>query len=150
MILEREKTFIGCLPYMPRPGMGHTTSVCALTGNPTRKLSVYGKTLRPTELPSQGAACSWITCAFSLAVPPPRMLSSSLNFCPESFHYSIVTQFKCNGFMKFPSISLGGVSCSAPRPIQTSRGQNGSASPISVCVTPRSLGPASRRGTKPS
>ena len=56
---ERERniiweTSIVCIPYVPRRGIKHTTSVCALTGNQTRSLLVYGMTLQPAEAPGQG------------------------------------------------------------------------------------------------
>ena len=42
-------TSICCLSYAPRLGTKPTTKVCALTGNGTCDISVYGLTLQPTE-----------------------------------------------------------------------------------------------------
>ena len=52
---ERE-TLIGCLSHMLGPGREPIAWVCALTGNRTHDLLVYGMTLQPTE-PHQPGPC---------------------------------------------------------------------------------------------
>lgn len=50
------KTSISLLLYAPGPGIKPTISICALTGNQTRKLLVLRMTLQPIEPPCQGSA----------------------------------------------------------------------------------------------
>ena len=47
---KEEKHLICCLSHMPWPGTEPTTPACALTGNQTCDLLVYGTVLQPTEL----------------------------------------------------------------------------------------------------
>ena len=49
-----DRTPVSCLPYMPWLEIEPTTQVCALTGNQTCNLLVYGMTLQPAEPPGQG------------------------------------------------------------------------------------------------
>ena len=39
---EGDEKQIGCLPYVPSPGIEPTTQACALTGNQTCNLLVHG------------------------------------------------------------------------------------------------------------
>ena len=65
-LCERE-TSIGCSSYMPQLGTRPATKVCALTGNRTRDLLVYGTTLQLAEPHHAGPHVVFI-CAHSSLV----------------------------------------------------------------------------------
>ena len=51
---DGRETPIGYLPHTLLPGTEPTTQACALTGNQTCDILVYGTTLQPTEPPNLG------------------------------------------------------------------------------------------------
>ena len=50
----KRKTSIGCFLYAPRMGIKPATWVCALIGNGTHNILVYGTVLQSSESPGQG------------------------------------------------------------------------------------------------
>ena len=51
---RNRETLIGCLLLVPWLGTEPATQVCALTGDQTYNLLVYGRMLHPADLPGQG------------------------------------------------------------------------------------------------
>ena len=66
------------------PRIGPATEVCALTGNWTHNLLVYGMTLQPTEPPGQGTGGFSMPCSIRYCIKTSvsfKMVFSALNDC---------------------------------------------------------------------